>query len=273
MGSGWSLRAVASFVTAACIALTGFVVLVSPAPAGASSPPTPWDGAIRSTARSRTRAWARRDPIRARIPTACASTRRTRTSPSSGSSTSCSTSRPALRRPCPSASTSRRTTGAARSCRTALPPCTSSKATTSSTRPPETAASGSPTSRSTVRPSTPRRCPASRPATAGTSVPGPAGSSRTTTCPPIPSARPRPSSTRSHRRRRRPACVPDAGAVDHRRLGPVALGLREDAVRSELGPPDAVKRGFLRYCVTGGGAFLVGQPGDRSGTFGTGGMR
>jgi len=44
-------------------------------------------------------------------------------------------------------------------------------------------------------------------------------------------------------------------------------------VRGELGPPGSVKRGFLRYCVSGGGSLLVGQPGDRSGTLGSNGMR
>jgi hypothetical protein len=68
-----------------------------------------------------------------------------------------------------------------------------------------------------------------------------------------------------------PHCVPDTGRIDRDGLGPVKLGASEQTVRSELGPPEAVKRGFLRYCVSGGGALLVGQPGDRSGTFGSGG--
>jgi hypothetical protein len=68
-----------------------------------------------------------------------------------------------------------------------------------------------------------------------------------------------------------PRCVPDAGTIDRHGLGPVRLGAREDAVRAELGAPGQVKRGFLSYCVTGGGSLLVGQPGDRSGTFGSGG--
>jgi hypothetical protein len=65
-----------------------------------------------------------------------------------------------------------------------------------------------------------------------------------------------------------PRCVPDAGAVTRHGLGPVALGSTEDRVRAVLGPPQDVERGFLRYCVGGGGEFMVGQPGDRSGTFG-----
>ena len=59
--------------------------------------------------------------------------------------------------------------------------------------------------------------------------------------------------------------------VRRRALGPVTLGQREDSVRGELGPPKAVRRGYLRYCVSGGGSLLVGQRGDRSGTFGSGG--
>jgi hypothetical protein len=51
----------------------------------------------------------------------------------------------------------------------------------------------------------------------------------------------------------------------------VALGAGERVVRGELGPPEAVKRGFLHYCVTGGGQLLIGQPGDRSGALGSGG--
>jgi hypothetical protein len=66
-------------------------------------------------------------------------------------------------------------------------------------------------------------------------------------------------------------CVPSGGQVDHRGIGPLALGTGEQTVRAEVGPPAQVKRGFLSYCVTGGGALLVGQPGDRSGTFGAGG--
>jgi hypothetical protein len=68
-----------------------------------------------------------------------------------------------------------------------------------------------------------------------------------------------------------PRCVPGAGSVTRRGLGPLLLGARENAVRSELGPPSRIDRGFLHYCVSGGGSFLVGQPGDRSGTLGTGG--
>ncbi len=67
-----------------------------------------------------------------------------------------------------------------------------------------------------------------------------------------------------------PRCVPGVGKVRRRVLGPLTLDQRENSVRSELGPPKTVKRGFLRYCVSGGGALLVGERGDRSGTFGSG---
>jgi hypothetical protein len=68
-----------------------------------------------------------------------------------------------------------------------------------------------------------------------------------------------------------PRCVPDTGKITPTGLGPVAIGTRESAVRSELGPPGEVKRGFLHYCVVGGGSLLIGQPGDRSGSFGSDG--
>jgi hypothetical protein len=68
-----------------------------------------------------------------------------------------------------------------------------------------------------------------------------------------------------------PRCVPDAGHITRKGLGPVSLGASESQVRATIGPPESVKRGFLGYCVDGGGAFLVGQPGDRSGTFGASG--
>jgi hypothetical protein len=68
-----------------------------------------------------------------------------------------------------------------------------------------------------------------------------------------------------------PKCVPGAGHVTRKGLGPIGLGTTESQVRATIGPPRSVKRGFLGYCVEGGGALLVGQPGDRSGTFGDGG--
>jgi hypothetical protein len=68
-----------------------------------------------------------------------------------------------------------------------------------------------------------------------------------------------------------PRCVGANGPVGRHRLGPVWLGQSDLSVRSALGPPREVKRGFLRYCARRGGQLLVGEPGGRSGTFGTGG--
>lgn len=66
-------------------------------------------------------------------------------------------------------------------------------------------------------------------------------------------------------------CVPNNGRLERRRLGPVTLGETEDRVRAELGSPRGVKRGFLRYCAERHGMLLIGERGDRSGTFGSGG--
>jgi hypothetical protein len=66
-------------------------------------------------------------------------------------------------------------------------------------------------------------------------------------------------------------CVPGAGHVDRHGVGPLTLGMSESQIRSQVGPPATVKRGFLRFCVTGGGALLAGEPGDRSGTLGSSG--
>jgi hypothetical protein len=68
-------------------------------------------------------------------------------------------------------------------------------------------------------------------------------------------------------------CIPDAGRIKRRALGPITLGRREDSVRAELGSPGAVERGYLRYCVAGGGSYLVGEHGDRSGTLGANGTK
>jgi hypothetical protein len=66
-------------------------------------------------------------------------------------------------------------------------------------------------------------------------------------------------------------CIVPGGGVSTRGLGPVRLGQTEAQVRRALGPPESVKRGFLRYCVQGGGSYEVGQSEDRSGDLGEGG--
>jgi hypothetical protein len=67
-----------------------------------------------------------------------------------------------------------------------------------------------------------------------------------------------------------PACMAATGAVGKRRLGPVALGAPETSVRTALGDPQRVQRGFLRYCIQGAGKFMVGLDRDRSGEAGGG---
>ena len=63
----------------------------------------------------------------------------------------------------------------------------------------------------------------------------------------------------------RSRCAAPGGPVARNRLGPVRIGDSEGAVRRSLGPPTLFKRGFLRYCLAGGGRFVVGQTPDRSG--------
>ena len=68
----------------------------------------------------------------------------------------------------------------------------------------------------------------------------------------------------------RSRCVPRGGTVRTTAVGPVRLGEREGRIRAALGPPQDVERGWLSYCVTGGGRLWVGQSGDRSGNLGAG---
>jgi hypothetical protein len=65
-------------------------------------------------------------------------------------------------------------------------------------------------------------------------------------------------------------CMVPGGRVGPPRLGPARLGDSEAELRRALGPPRRVRRGFLRWCVEGGGRFLAGQRGDRSGDLGEG---
>jgi hypothetical protein len=69
------------------------------------------------------------------------------------------------------------------------------------------------------------------------------------------------------------SCTTPGGRVSARRLGPLRIGDSEAGARRALGPPRRVKRGFLRWCVEGGGRLLAGQRGDRSGELGAGGPR
>lgn len=72
---------------------------------------------------------------------------------------------------------------------------------------------------------------------------------------------------------RPPQCLTPSGPVGPRRLGPVRLGMREREVYEALGTPARVKRGFLRFCLEGGGKLMVGLPGDRTGPGGAPGDR
>lgn len=65
-------------------------------------------------------------------------------------------------------------------------------------------------------------------------------------------------------------CLGLHGPARRRGLGPVALGTTETAVRARLGEPNLVKRGYLRWCLLGGGSLAVGQIPDRSGSLGKG---
>jgi hypothetical protein len=64
-------------------------------------------------------------------------------------------------------------------------------------------------------------------------------------------------------------CPALKGAASPQGLGPIGLGDADARVRAALGRPARVHRGFLRYCVAGGGKYLVGQAGDRSGEQGS----
>jgi hypothetical protein len=66
------------------------------------------------------------------------------------------------------------------------------------------------------------------------------------------------------------ACLVATGSIGTRAIGPIALGYSEAATRNAIGAPVQVKRGFLRYCLKGGGSFLVGEDTDRSGESGGG---
>jgi hypothetical protein len=64
-------------------------------------------------------------------------------------------------------------------------------------------------------------------------------------------------------------CVSAAGILRRRGLGAFLLGTRDGDLRAKLGDPAAVRRGISSWCAAGGGALLIGQPGDRSGDLGS----
>jgi hypothetical protein len=57
-------------------------------------------------------------------------------------------------------------------------------------------------------------------------------------------------------------CVSLRGLVGSRRLGALPVGMTDRQVRHLLGVPPHTSRGFLRYCLIGGGNFLVGVGND-----------
>ena len=67
-----------------------------------------------------------------------------------------------------------------------------------------------------------------------------------------------------------PRCSVAGGPVTTSRLGPVRIRDTESDVRRTLGPPPEIRRGFLRYCLTTGGRYVVGLHEDRTGLFGQG---
>jgi hypothetical protein len=63
-------------------------------------------------------------------------------------------------------------------------------------------------------------------------------------------------------------CPSAPGGIGTDHVGPVALRDTERTVRQRMGPPYSVVRGFLRYCVRGGGRLMAGELEDRSGDLG-----
>jgi hypothetical protein len=63
-------------------------------------------------------------------------------------------------------------------------------------------------------------------------------------------------------------CPSAPGGIGSDHVGPIALGDTERTVRQRLGPPYSVQRGFLRWCLRGGGRLMVGELEDRSGELG-----
>ena len=57
-------------------------------------------------------------------------------------------------------------------------------------------------------------------------------------------------------------CVSLRGLVGSRRLAGIPVGTTEPQLRHLLGVPPGASRGFLRYCLIGGGSFLAGVGSD-----------
>ena len=60
-------------------------------------------------------------------------------------------------------------------------------------------------------------------------------------------------------------CLLASGAVTSHGIGVVSLDEPESRVRALLGDPYDVRAGFLRYCLSGGGKYMVGQSSPGSG--------
>ncbi|HVE68100.1 MAG TPA: hypothetical protein VNB64_05915, partial [Solirubrobacteraceae bacterium] len=65
-------------------------------------------------------------------------------------------------------------------------------------------------------------------------------------------------------------CLVAKGGMSSRAVGGVRLGDAESRVRSLLGSPQLVRRGFLRWCYQDGTSIRVGGGSDRSGDSGAG---
>src|SRR5207248_1684714 len=74
----------------------------------------------------------------------------------------------------------------------------------------------------------------------------------------------------AQQRRGAVGCLGTGGRMTSRSIGDVTLGEPESSVRRALGEPNLVRRGFLRWCLQGGGSLRVGNAADRSGESGAG---
>jgi hypothetical protein len=65
-------------------------------------------------------------------------------------------------------------------------------------------------------------------------------------------------------------CLVAKGRLTSSEIAGLRLGDSESRVRSLLGDPNLVRRGFLRWCFQDGSSIRAGQESDRSGMFGSG---